>query len=665
MAGSASLATSTAAIRRIDPPALLGIVASVIWLIWAALDGGFFASGWGLLGAVLVVALALTVGFEPPALDRARTAMLVVLAAFVAWNFLSLLWAAFPGEAWIGADKSLLYAAGFAAFALWPASGGRLLSSLVLFAAGVGLIGASSLAQAVTAEDPGGLLVDGRLGGPIEYVNGSVGLWMMAFWPALLLSTSRRLAPWWRALFQGVSVVLLALTLLGQSRGWLFLLPVAAIAFVLLSRQRLRSLLALALSALSLPVILPSILDVSTRAEEGRAVGPALDEAALAIALAATIVGAAAGLIAIADRRIRLSRQAHRVTAVVVAIAVAAGVATGVTALSVRVGEPDAWLADKWHEFTSGQYPEGPDRLTSSLGTNRYAEWRVALTEFRDHPVVGIGADNYAAAYLEHRRTDAYHPRYPHSTPLRLLSQLGLVGTVLFAGVVGIAGWLGLRRRRTVHAAEGSAVGAALMIFVYWLLHGSIDWFWEIPALAAPAFGFLALASAPLPGPRESRAQPRRRARFGALLAAVTGAAAIALLAPWLAAAYQESAVAVWRSEPAAAYARLDRAAEINRLSGEPLVVAGVIAVRRKEYARAARLFERARTREPDNWYVHRQLGLLCVRAGEDERGLRLLERARRLNPREPSTLKALAIVRAGRPVTAAVLRLEAEPAES
>jgi Flp pilus assembly protein TadD len=203
------------------------------------------------------------------------------------------------------------------------------------------------------------------------------------------------------------------------------------------------------------------------------------------------------------------------------------------------------------------------------------------------------------------------------------------------------------------------------MIFVYWLLHGSIDWFWEIPALAAPAFGFLALASAPLPGPRESRAQPRRRARFGALLAAVTGAAAIALLAPWLAAAYQESAVAVWRSEPAAAYARLDRAAEINRLSGEPLVVAGVIAVRRKEYARAARLFERARTREPDNWYVHRQLGLLCVRAGEDERGLRLLERARRLNPREPSTLKALAIVRAGRPVTAAVLRLEAEPAES
>jgi hypothetical protein len=43
---------------------------------------------------------------------------------------------------------------------------------------------------------------------------------------------------------------------------------------------------------------------------------------------------------------------------------------------------------------------------------------------------------------------------------------------------------------------------------------------------------------------------------------------------------------------------------------------------------------------------------------------VRLPDGARRLNPREPSTLKALAIVRAGRPVTAAVLRLEAEPAE-
>ncbi len=86
-----------------DPTAALAVLALLVWVAWAALDGGFFASGWGLLGTLLVLALALTLAFVPPTIDRVRTVMLGALLGFVVWNFLSLLWADFPGEAWTGA----------------------------------------------------------------------------------------------------------------------------------------------------------------------------------------------------------------------------------------------------------------------------------------------------------------------------------------------------------------------------------------------------------------------------------------------------------------------------------------------------------------------------------------------------------------------------------
>ena len=33
-----------------------------------------------------------------------------------------------------------------------------------------------------------------------------------------------------------------------------------------------------------------------------------------------------------------------------------------------------------------------------------------------------------------------------------------------------------------------------MVTFAYWAVHGSVDWFWELPALAAPAFAWLGLA---------------------------------------------------------------------------------------------------------------------------------------------------------------------------
>ena len=142
-------------------------------------------------------------------------------------------------------------------------------------------------------------------------------------------------------------------------------------------------------------------------------------------------------------------------------------------------GHPRRWVDLHWADFTRG-YPvdhQGQLRFTGSLGTDRYLQWRVAVVQFRKHPLVGIGSDNYAVPYTLMRNTDYIDARYPHSTPLRLLSQLGLIGTGMFVAAIALATILALRRRKRLDATGGGVVGVCLTIFGYWLLHGSIDWF--------------------------------------------------------------------------------------------------------------------------------------------------------------------------------------------
>ena len=209
--------------------------------------------------------------------------------------------------------------------------------------------------------------------------------------------------------------------------------------------------------------------------------------------------------------------------------------------------------------------------------------------------------------------------------------------------LVGIA----LQARRLLDELEGGAVGAALAVFAYWLLHGSIDWFWEIPALAAPAFGLLGLAAAPTAqAARAARALGVGRRGVRTSFAAIgAAAAAAALLALWLAASYTDAAVASWRERPRDAYSWLNRAASIDPLSATPLVVEGGIALRRNELERARRSFAEAVERQPDNWYAQLQLGLVAALEGRFEQAESRLRIARALNPQEPVVRHASKLV--------------------
>jgi tetratricopeptide (TPR) repeat protein len=200
---------------------------------------------------------------------------------------------------------------------------------------------------------------------------------------------------------------------------------------------------------------------------------------------------------------------------------------------------------------------------------------------------------------------------------------------------------------------------AALAGFAYWAVHGSFDWFWEFSGLGAAAFAMLGIACALAPADRltgasgPAVASRSSAARPLAILATVllALAATASLAAPWLSQAEVEGAARVWTRSPARAFARLDEAARLNPLSDEAYLVAGSIALRFGDLARADHEFSLALKRSPGDAYATLERGAIASTAGRRGEALALLEAAARLDPRDELTRQALLLARQGRRV--------------
>jgi tetratricopeptide (TPR) repeat protein len=467
---------------------------------------------------------------------------------------------------------------------------------------------------------------------------------MSAFWPAVYLGAARSLPAVLRGVLLACAGVLVDLAVLGESRTWLLVLPLTTALAVLLARQRLRLLLALSLVGAAAVSIAGPLLAVYEAYFNGTSFAVRVDRAAWLIGASAVVLALTGALWAVVDRRVVLGPGLHRATGLAVTVLCLTAAAGGVAKAAGNVGDVQSWVDKRWHEFSNPSAERGTSerRLGGSFAGYRYAEMKVAWGEFLAHPVVGIGSDNYAAAYLLRRDNGRHEPRYPHSDVLRLMSQLGVIGTTLFVVFAVIAVLEGLRRRRRASPLEAAAVSSLLMVFFYWWIHGAFDWFWELPALAAPAFGALGLAGAVWPGrglPASRTGSTRRRLRSLAVWAALGVAGALACLAlalPWLSATYQDAGVGLWRSRPELAYDRLETAGRLNPLDAEPFLLEGSIALRRGETRAARRSLERAVGREPKNWYAHLQLALLAGSLGRYGEADGHLERAAALNPKDP-----------------------------
>jgi O-antigen ligase len=120
----------------------------------------------------------------------------------------------------------------------------------------------------------------------------------------------------------------------------------------------------------------------------------------------------------------------------------------------------------RWHEITDANF--------SVL--ERIAHWQAGLAMFGDHPWLGVGIGNYAAAYAQYAPPHWYEPLgHAHNIAIHLLAETGILGGLAF-----LAFWLALAGA-AIRAMPGSdparrafALGI-LGTWVYVSIHGVFD----------------------------------------------------------------------------------------------------------------------------------------------------------------------------------------------
>ena len=650
---------------------MAGLPVVGLMLVWAVHDGGYDEDTWywgALVLLGLLTAILIERGLRTIRLPKAPRVAVLAFALYTAWSYLSISWAQSPGDALEGSNRTLLYLLVFLTMLVLPWTARGALLALLVFALGVGVIAIVLQFRLASADNVSNLVISGRLAAPTGYFNSTAALFTIGTLVSIALAARRELPGLLRGLLIAFACADLQLSVIVQSRGWLFTLPLIAIVSLVAAKDRLR-FAATALIAVAAAVVpIHRLLAVYQRTP-----GPLNHAAAragqadLVICALVLVVGT---LLAWGDSLIRRPEPsaARRRLIGTVATTVAV-VAIGVGGVAATHGRPFRFISRQWNGFSHTQTVVSSSHFTD-VGSGRYDFWRVALDAFLAHPIGGLGQDNFDDYYVRHRRTNE-EPSYTHSLELRFLAHTGIVGFVLFATfmVAAIAAVMPAQRRRGL---EAFIAGVALLPLVVWVIYGSIDWFWEIPALTGPALGFLgvagALGSAPPAGNGDKPAttdtplanhRPTRRPVW--VRALVAGAGVVALLAALyaLVPAYlsvREVSIAsdLRQSDPARALQVLQTAADLNPLNSDPGRIAGTIALQTGQYAIARERFQQSISREPGGWYAWLGAGLAASALGDRAAARHYLETAASIDSRDAVIRVALDRVDTAHPLSPA-----------
>lgn len=665
-----------------DARALLGgAVAVFLMIYWAVDDGGFDPGTWYWGALITLACVTATLGFARgwlPPLPRSLTVALVCFGLYVGWSYLSMTWAQYPGLALEGSNRALLYLLMFALLAALPWRRATALIVLGAFAVGIGAIAVAFLLRFALGDHIPGLFLEGRLVSPTGYFNSTAALYTIGALLSIALAARRGMPGALRGLLLALATADLQLAVTVQSRGWLFTLPMVALFCILLVGERLRTAVAAALPAAGTLVVIHPLLRVYEISQPGPLTHVAIHAGKLSLLSCAGVfaVGTLVAWIEVARGRPPLRPAVRRTlgtAGVVVAVA-----CLGAGLLAVSNGHPGSFISRQWHGFT--REPSATDSQThfAQVGSGRYDIWKSALHAFEAHPIGGLGQDNFADYYLTHRNTYE-EPEWTHSVELRLLTHTGAVGFLLFAGFLAAALTAALGARRRGDPAVRMLAGAALLPLVVWLVHGSIDWFWEIPALSGPALGFLAMAArlrtaelvtAPGAAPASERPDrpvgaiahgraPRPAGRIPrpavlAVSAAALVAATIALGVPYLSVRELALGETASHTNVDASLADFTRAHRLNPLSSAPGLLGGTVAVINGRDADAQRRFAQALRAEPQQWVAWLGSGLAASAQHHVAQARRDYRMALRIDARQAVVRTAAARVGTRNPLTAA-----------
>jgi UDP-N-acetylmuramyl pentapeptide phosphotransferase/UDP-N-acetylglucosamine-1-phosphate transferase len=617
-------------------PGLVVLAAAGIAFGLSPLAGGFYASSiWAPAGLGLLVVLTAALIAGPVALPRRAVVAAAAIAALALLSLASALWTDSIEQAVVEGNRLMIYAAALALFVVLLRSDRGAALALAAFAAGAVVVAGWVLAGLLRGDET--LFLGGRLNEPLGYINGQASFFVLAFWPCLALAERRRSRPGFAGAGLAGATLFAGLAVLGQSRGAVLAGVLSLLVVLVLLPGRLRRIVALLVSAACLAPAAPALLAIYGDGAGGdrlRAAGVALLFAAVAAGFAWEL------LVAFEERASASGLRARRAVAAGLGVLALVG-AAGAVASAGRI----ASFADRQYTaFVTLGGPRGEptaSRLASGAG-NRYDYWRVAVSAWRAHPLAGVGAGGYDKPYFA-QRTTSEDIRQPHSLPLQMLAELGILGALLFVLallVVAVGAW-----RRIRDGARAPVVVAALGIVTAWLVHASVDWMHLLPGLTGVALLGAAVLLRPAgeqPVAGEARTGRARLAPAILVGVAIT-IAALSLSRQGLSEHYVARAQDALARDPASALVEANRALRLDREAISAYYAKAAALARFGEGDAARAVLLDATRREPRNFVTWALLGDLAVRRGELREARASYRRAARLNPRDPALAKLAA----------------------
>lgn len=608
-------------------------VLSMLLLVATWYHGAFALRHWApvaLLALAILTAAAAAGGLWVP--ERAARVALAGLWAFTAWTLLSTLWADSPADALEGGARTALYASLFTVPCALTWNGRSAARVGGLLVASLAAIACVTVVELLA--DPEGLFLAGRLDEPIGYRNATACLFALAFWPLVSAAAHRELSTALRAPAFAAAALMLGLAFLTQARGVTLGLLLGGVVAIGLGPDRLRRAWVAAVLVGGLALASERLLTpYRAFTDQGQAgagdISPAVT-ALIVLVAAALLVGLVGALF---DGGLRLggaTRAAIRRTLAAGLVVVTLGAAAGAV---VAVGNPIAFASDRFDEFRSLETTApGESRLTFG-GGQRADLWRVALDEFSEQPLTGVGEGSYPFGYYAERRTDR-NLSTPHSLVFSVIAELGVVGVVCMLVFLVALGVAVLGRWRTAASSARWWAGALLAGATVGIGQATVDWIWLVPGVVGVCFLLAGLGLAAL---RPGRPEPGRGLGPVPRLALGGCLALVALLVGTL--YLGDVSIRKARTTPAAEpVERLDAAETAETLlpwSTVPLYLkAGAHEdLGRRDAARSD--LREAVDLEPDNFVTYALLGDLEVRAGHPRRARVLYRRALELNPRD------------------------------
>ena len=565
------------------------------------------------IAALLVASVALAAALRGVLplrrLDAAALAVVVGSGALTAWAGISIVWSIAGDRSWDWLARGLVYLA-FLALGLL---GGALAAGARRLAAVVAVVVAAALAWALLGVAVPSFFEDGdriaRLREPVGYWNAlallaDAGLGL-GLWLARAPRTAVRLGG--LLLVYGASVALL----LTQSRAGIVGAVAVLALWLVLSETRLADgLLALVAGLPALAVggwafTRPALVEDGAlradRVSDGRAFAALVLAGALVVALAGWRIPVA---------RLVVQRQDAVRRALVASCALL--LVVGSVSVVAAVGNPFSWTS---RQLAGEECTNDPGRLTDLCANNRPAWWRESVRIAADKPLGGSGAGTFELARKRFRE-DARAVSEPHSVPLQVLADLGLVGLALLVLTLGGA-VVGIRRGvRIAGASDRPAVAALSCLVLAYAVHALVDYDLDFIAVTAPML--VALGAVLVAG------RPTADVRIGALGLLALGATAAAAIASVALPALAErevdrSLTATYAGRFTDAVDAAERARQLNPLAIGPLEALAEAADADGNERLAVAWYEQATELQPENpdtWFA---LGLYHFLATGDQ----------------------------------------------